>query len=122
VLSVACDNVSPNDMMINELMDLLAHFPGPANCIHCFLHIINLIAPKILKQFDLPKTKSDESETDLDRLAGDIEKEELEMREGHNSSEDDDDAGVFGLPDNESMSEDVQLMHKVLNKISPQPC
>jgi hypothetical protein len=41
--------------MIDELVDLLPRFPGQANRCRCFLHIVNLIAKTLLKQFDVPK-------------------------------------------------------------------
>jgi hypothetical protein len=41
--------------MINELVNLLPNFPGPANRCRCFLHIMNLVAKTLLKQFEVPK-------------------------------------------------------------------
>ena len=122
VLSIACDNASPNDIMINELAELFTCFPGSMNRVCCFLHIINLIVWRILKQFDLPKKKSHDYDADLDRLTDDIEKEELETRKELDGGEDDDDDEVFEVLGDARMSEDVQIVRKVLVKVSPQPC
>ena len=44
--------------MIDELSVLLEKFPGAANRMRCFMHILNLVAKSILKQFNLPKAKT----------------------------------------------------------------
>lgn len=99
-------------------MDLLNGFSGPSSRVRCFLHIINLVAQKILRQFDVPKKKSkDDPETDLDKLAGDIEKEEIETREELEGGEDDDDDGIWDFEDDEVANEDVRLVRKVLVKV-----
>ena len=46
--------------MIEELADLLDDFPGEANRTRCFMHILNLVAKSIIKQFDVPKASADE--------------------------------------------------------------
>jgi len=63
-------------------------FPGSANQTHCFSHTLNLSAKAILKQFDVPKAKSDrvldEATQALAELAEDLDLEERveqEMRE-----------------------------------------
>jgi hypothetical protein len=43
--------------MIQELANLLEHFPGPANQMRCFTHVLNLVVKSIIQQFDLPKIK-----------------------------------------------------------------
>ena len=73
-----CDNALNNDMMIDELADLLENFLGPSNCTRCFLHIINLVAKTLLKQFDLPKKAAEDA---LD----DAEKELLDLSDGLDS-------------------------------------
>lgn len=66
--------------MIDELAVLLDDFPGAANCTWCFTHILSLVAKSVMKQFDLPKARADESldaaTQALANLAGDIESEE----------------------------------------------
>lgn len=54
-LGITCDNASNNDIMIDNLVNLLPNFPRPANQCRCFLHIINLVAKTLLKQFEVPK-------------------------------------------------------------------
>ena len=48
LLSVTCDNASNNNTMIEELTNLLDDFPGPANQMQCFLHILNLMVKSII--------------------------------------------------------------------------
>ncbi|RDX45346.1 hypothetical protein K466DRAFT_443634, partial [Polyporus arcularius HHB13444] len=52
ILSVTCDNASSNDTMIEELSQLLPEFQGDFSRTRCFLHILNLVAKAMLKQFD----------------------------------------------------------------------
>ena len=65
--------------MVNELMDLLPNFSGAPN--RCFLHIVNLVAKSILKQFDVLDDKADaalnQAECELINLAARIDMEEL---------------------------------------------
>jgi hypothetical protein len=80
-LGVTVNNASPNNVMIDELVDMLPNFLGQANHCRCFLHIINLIAKTLLKQFDIPKkdTESalDDAERELLNLAAGIDLEEM---------------------------------------------
>jgi hypothetical protein len=84
LLSITCNNASPNDKMITELVDLIRNFLGDANRTQCFAHIINLIAKSLLKQFDIPKKKAgealDKAENALHKLAEGIDLEEMETR------------------------------------------
>ena len=80
ILGITCDNASNNDKMIENLADLIEHFPSAANQIRCFVHILNLAAKSILQQFDVQKkTVGDESmdfndaRTVLDALALELE-------------------------------------------------
>jgi hypothetical protein len=69
ILSIVCDNALLNDAMIDELEKLLEDFAGDLSRIQCFLHIVNLVAKSMLKQFDVPKKKGDGGgETENDRL------------------------------------------------------
>jgi hypothetical protein len=45
--------------MIDELAELIQTFPGDCRRIHCFLHILNLVAKTLIRQFDLPKGQVD---------------------------------------------------------------
>ena len=77
ILSVTCDNASLNDMMIDALAEELPAFPGGANRMRCFTHILNLVVKVILCQFDGAKDQADEMLEEashaLDDIAGDIE-------------------------------------------------
>ncbi|TFK61912.1 hypothetical protein BDN72DRAFT_749645, partial [Pluteus cervinus] len=52
ILSITCDNATNNDAMIEELVNLLDNFPGPANQTRCFTHVLNLVVKSMIKQFD----------------------------------------------------------------------
>jgi hypothetical protein len=83
LLGITCDNAKVNDSMLDELAELVLGFPGKPNQTRCFLHILNLVAKTIIKQFDVRKKKIDElngEEDILDGLAAGIELEELEMQ------------------------------------------
>jgi hypothetical protein len=80
--------------MVAVLSGILSEFPGPANRVRCMAHIVHLVVQVILRQFDVPKSKSKkkkaapvyedeamDSESD-DELTKDLDKEELEMDEG----------------------------------------
>ena len=131
VLSITCDNASPNNTMIDELAVLLEDFPGAPNRTRCFTHILNLVAKSVLKQFDLPKAKAGEALTAaaqaLSTLAGDIETEETEMGRdmAQDGDEDDDEDGLAdvrdGMSDEEisELDESLQPVRLVLVKVSP---
>ncbi|KAF8443710.1 hypothetical protein L210DRAFT_3313983, partial [Boletus edulis BED1] len=50
ILSITADNALSNDTM--TLADCLAHFGGETAQTRCFLHVINLVAKTLVKQFD----------------------------------------------------------------------
>lgn len=80
-MGITADNASPNDVMVDELVDMLPNFSGQANHCRCFLHIVNLVAKTLLKQFDVPKKDAesalDNAERELLELAAGIELEEM---------------------------------------------
>lgn len=55
MLTVTVDNASNNDKMVTELAELILSFPGSTNQVHCFAHILNLIAKMVIHQFDSGK-------------------------------------------------------------------
>ena len=67
--------------MIDKLVNLLLNFPGAPNQTRCFLHIVNLIAKQLLKQFDVPGKNAtmvlDEVEREPQELADGLDLEEL---------------------------------------------
>ncbi|KAG1861979.1 hypothetical protein C8R48DRAFT_604037 [Suillus tomentosus] len=48
ILSVTCDNVSNNDMMIVELSGKMLEFGGATTHMQCFLHTINLVVKSLI--------------------------------------------------------------------------
>ena len=55
ILGVTADNASNNDKMIEHLATLINTFPGAANQTRCFAHILNLVAKRVLQQFEALK-------------------------------------------------------------------
>ena len=86
ILSITCDNASPNDTMVIELARILKAFPGATNRTRCFAHILNLVARSIIRQFDVPKSKDDGAlDDELAGLAADLE---LDEEEGSDEADD----------------------------------
>ena len=129
--------------MIEELANLLDDFPGLANQMRCFLHILNLVVKSIIQQFDLPKSKKtlDDSDADEDdptldaatmellKLAGDVNLEEqitVSASDDDLEATDDEEEGWVDKHDN--MTEDdlkelaasVQPVRLLLTKVSRQ--
>ena len=75
--------------MIDELRLLIDAFPGASNQTRCFLHIINLVAKSVLRQFEPPNAKDknllSEVAKELAALAEDLE----ESMDDHNGEDDD---------------------------------
>ncbi|KAI5985182.1 hypothetical protein EDD15DRAFT_2112101, partial [Pisolithus albus] len=55
ILGLTCDNVSANDVMTNELGYRMLEFEGQTSQIRCMLHVGNLVAKTMIRQFDLPR-------------------------------------------------------------------
>jgi hypothetical protein len=120
--------------MINELTDLVNNFPGAANQTQCFTHILNLVVKSILRQFDLPKTKSgkslDDGSKELLSLASNVEvEEEILSRDedgGVASEEPEDDnheswideCTLMDDDDLEELEESVKPVRALLTKVS----
>jgi hypothetical protein len=90
VLGITCDNASNNDAMVAELEDLVPGF-SRVNHTRCFLHVNNLVARTLVRQFDIPKAtatangnlddENDDPDEEIRNLAGDIDLEERQTRE-----------------------------------------
>lgn len=131
ILSVTCDNASPNDVMIDALAELVVAFPGAANRTRCFAHILNLVVKVVIRQFDVPKAEADKvldvTSQALVDLAGDIETEG-ETMDQRDDDEDDDDEGEEGTwvnprdemsqIDREELDSAVRPVRLVLVKVS----
>jgi hypothetical protein len=130
-LGITCDNASNNDTMIDELVDLLPNFPGAANRSRCFLHVVNLIAKTLLKQFEVPKkdveAALDAAEQELLELAAGADMEEL-ITVGEGGLGDDEDAddmdgwvnemNLLSDDESEELRQNIQPVRLVLVKVS----
>jgi hypothetical protein len=131
ILSITCDNMSPNDVMIDTLAELVVAFLGTANRTCCFTHILNLVVKVVLCQFDVPKSKADRvldaASQALVDLAGDTESSEMEeavMDNRGKDNENDDEEEVFdprngmSRKDQDELDSTVCPVRLVLVKVS----
>ena len=49
--------------MVESLADRLDNFPGAASQTRCFLHILNLTAKSVIRQFEVPKKKKSKEDS-----------------------------------------------------------
>ena len=128
ILSITCNNASPNDAMVDALAELVVTFPGASNWTRCFAHNLNLVVKVILCQFDVLKAKANE-ELDvtlqaLVDLAGDIKmKGEAMDDRGDDDNDDREDSWVDpreGMSQDEQDDPDLSMwpVHLVLVKVS----
>jgi hypothetical protein len=136
ILCVTCDNASNNEKMTRHLESLLPDYSS-TNRARCFMHILNLVAKSLLKQFDVCKTsKADEElneeEAELLNLAGDLDAEDLTTTqesdgdqgiEGENLAEDDledwvDEVAALTPGERETLEEDIRPVKMALVKVS----
>lgn len=109
--------------MIDELEFLLSAF-SKANHTHCFLHVNNLVARTLVRQFDVPKkTKrttleddEDDPDDEIHKLAEDIDLEEMQMREALLRNAGADEIGVDDITDGwvNEIAALTQAEHEVL--------
>ncbi|KAG1872023.1 hypothetical protein C8R48DRAFT_595815, partial [Suillus tomentosus] len=59
LLSITCDNVSNNNVMIDDLEALVPIFGGSMSHTRCFLHMVNLVAKSLIHEFDVMKKDAD---------------------------------------------------------------
>jgi len=120
--------------MIERLSNLLKSFPGDANHVWCFNHVIMLIAKSSIRQFDVPKGQADaaldEAERELRGLEEGLNIEEEQTKgkqEGPDIEEDeegeDPDGWVYEVAsllvaDHEALEENIQPVRLVLVKVS----
>lgn len=80
---MTCDNASNNDTMVAHLEAMLEAFGGDYARTRCFLHILNLTAKSLLKQFDVKVIHNvEEVDDDVRRLLEMARKLALEDSEG----------------------------------------
>jgi len=117
--------------MIDELVDLLPNFPGAANRCRCFLHIVNLIAKTLLKQFEVPKkdveAALDAAEQELLDLAAGTDMEEMVtvaeggLGDGEDADNVDgwvDEMDLLSEEESEELRKNIQPVRLVLVKVS----
>ena len=123
--------------MIEQLAKILPDF-SEVNCTQCFLHIVNLCAKSIIRQFDVQKKdtdKLDDTERKLQDLAQEIDLEEqqaAELLQQHvidgevnSSAENDDDntngwvdeMAVLSLAEQTELHEEIRPVKLVLVKV-----
>jgi hypothetical protein len=127
---MTCDNAGNNDTMIDELVDLLPNFPGAANRCRCFLHVVNLVAKTLLKQFDVLKKKAsaavDKAEQALLELVEGLDVEEIVTAAEIGFSDNEENDNIEGWADEttsltekekEELRQSVQPVRFVLVKV-----
>ena len=123
--------------MIEQLTKILPDF-SEVNRTRCFLHIVNLCAKSIIRQFDIQKKDTDEpddTERELQDLAEEIDLEEQQAAEllqqhaidskANSSTENDDDdtdgwvdeMAVLSLAEQKELHEEIRPVKLVLVKV-----
>ena len=123
--------------MIEQLAKILPNF-SEVNRTRCFLHIVNLCAKSIIRQFDVQKKDTDEpddTECELQDLAEEIDLEEQKVAEllqqhaidgeANSSAENDDDdtdgwvdeMAVLSLAEQKELHEEIRPVKLVLVKV-----
>jgi hypothetical protein len=101
--------------MMLHLARLLPDFAGEANRTRCFLHIVNLVAKTLIKQFDAPKkgyaTPMEAADQELQDLTRDLEPEEGEGE--RDNEEDDNEEGWINEIDELDTEEQVRVTQNV---------
>ncbi|KIL54666.1 hypothetical protein M378DRAFT_18675 [Amanita muscaria Koide BX008] len=108
ILAITSDNASSNDKMTDRLMRHLSMFRGPKTRVRCFLHIVNLVAKVIVRQFDAGKV-TDEAGNVLAELEDNLDGDD-EERVDELASE------LLELGDDEEI-ESVEPMQTVIRKL-----
>ena len=134
ILSITCDNASPNDTMINQLEIDIEKFRGGSTHTRCFNHVLAIGAVRIVRQFDIPKGGDegvlDEAEQALRELAEGLDLEEMiTQRERDIDGEDEDldddlddwihERACMTAIDREDLDESLRPVRMLLVKVSP---
>ena len=98
--------------MIQELETLTLEFAGFASHTRCFLHIVNLVAKALLRQFDAKKTTV-KRDNELVAWADKLAKEEAMVDEIDDDDRDDDDDDDS---DNKKVDNEDGLVDEMDNK------
>jgi hypothetical protein len=121
--------------MMTALAENVAHFGGDTARTRCFLHIVNLVAKSLLKQFDVPKNEAlafvGTAEEELQEITQGLEAEDADTitENGAGDPDADDTDNLDGwvdevgeLSDEESnmLQDDICPIKFVLVKVSSQ--
>jgi hypothetical protein len=138
MLALTADNAMNNDKMVDFLELTIDNFPGQEHHVQCFLHITNLVANTLLRQFDAPTRNTgslagravisgnpETSDTELEKLTDGIEVEETEMifadegvEEQENVKDWEDARAYMTTTERANHDVTVQAVTKVLVKVS----
>jgi hypothetical protein len=95
--------------MVTRLSQILPAFGGERSHVRCFLHVVNLIAKAIMRQFDTSKGRPE--------LEEDNEGREEEHESGNEDENEDNDDEDNDNDDNDVVSESVRPVRVMLNKV-----
>ena len=130
ILSVTCDNASANDTMVEELELLIEQFNGQTSRARCILHVGNLVAKSMIKQFDIPRGRQGEDpgeeEKNLRALADGVDIKDYEMigTIGKDPEKDDDMDGwvdeiaLLSAQEKARLENDIRPVRFALTKVS----
>jgi hypothetical protein len=124
LLAITLDSASNNDTLISTLSEKVEDFPGAANQVRCFNHVVNIVARNITSQFDVPKAKADEAlaaaELALQELALgiDIEEVQLQAEMGVDGEDSDDDDNEILIESDDWLDEREQLSEAELSELN----
>ena len=119
--------------MIDELAIQLDDFPGSVSRVRCFAHILNLVVKSIMRQFNVPEKKkgevADKATLELQKLAGDIEREESSFpcgvwqEDGEEASRDNvegwvDERDEMDTDELQALDNAIRPVHFLLTKVS----
>ena len=124
ILGTTCDNASANDAMLDELELTLAHFEGKGTRARCILHIGNLVAKTLIKQFDIPQHKERENvaaEVDEGR---EVDENEVMDVIGNDLEKDNDvdgwidEAALMSTQEKASLEQNIRPVRSALAKVT----
>jgi hypothetical protein len=116
------DSGSNNGTILTELTFLLDEFLGLEGRVHCFAHIINLIAKVIIRLFESKKTKNQDDNEVAEEEDTDVEEEEEEDPGEVLEEEEEEEDGIAEefleeISDDDLRSQ-TEPIHNVLVKVS----
>ncbi|KIK80334.1 hypothetical protein PAXRUDRAFT_158962, partial [Paxillus rubicundulus Ve08.2h10] len=119
------DNAANNDVMIRELSKLVPMFGGSASHTRCFLHIVNLIAKTLIRQFDIGKQDAEgmlEDAWELHELSQGIDEEADPMKDIEEEEEEEEEAGKLSDENDGWMDECNELSKEEQRELDNTVC